>query len=443
MDRVYRLLGLIYPWKDVSAARYAIERGEARSRSSALEYLDNILTGNVRKRIMPMLDDMPLDEKVRRGNVLLKTRVRDAEETLLQLINDEDPVVSASAIDLVEEQKIWGLADDLEHVLAHRDVKDWYVFEAASWALAAHRMPESRRRALWVEPLPAVQLAARLRQVPLFGSVSVDELFRVAGMGRQVRYEAGRVLYQEGGVPDQVQFLLDGSVTVKGRADEATALTPPAALGFEQALEGSAMADTIRTAETSVSLALTTDEVRTLVSDNTDLVQGLFRMLVSRAATDRVVIKAPSAAPLATLSPGPLKAVDKGVVIETLPLLNHLSAEETMALAGIAREVPLTEGAALFAEADPPAIYAVLAGVLTLESAADSGKVVAGPGDVVGFYETLAGVPLDRRATVTQGGRALRIDREELFDLLGQRPALLQQLFGALFRSPAPEPMAA
>ena len=34
----------------------------------------------------------------------------------------------------------------VEHALAHRDVRDWYVFEAASWALAARRMALPRRR---------------------------------------------------------------------------------------------------------------------------------------------------------------------------------------------------------------------------------------------------------------------------------------------------------
>ena len=43
VDRVYRLLGLIYPWKDIGAARYAIEHGEPRLRASALEYVDNLL----------------------------------------------------------------------------------------------------------------------------------------------------------------------------------------------------------------------------------------------------------------------------------------------------------------------------------------------------------------------------------------------------------------
>ena len=171
-----------------------------------------MLEGELRKRIMPVLEEMPVEEKVRRGNVLLKTRPRDVEETLLQLINDEDQVVAAAAIDIARAHKIWALADDIEHVLAHRDVRDWYVFEAASWALAEKRMPAERRRELWLEPLPAVELASRLRELPLFASVSVDELFRIASTARQVRHEPGSVLLKEGEVPETIHFLLDGRV---------------------------------------------------------------------------------------------------------------------------------------------------------------------------------------------------------------------------------------
>ena len=171
-DRIYRLLALVYPWKDIAAAEWTLHHGDARSRASASEYLDNILTGQLRKYLMPILEELPQEDKVRRGNVLLKTRPRDIEETLLQLINDEDQVVAAAAIDLVRQLKLWALADDVEHVLAFRDARDWYVFEAASWALAERRMPAERRRELWLEPLPAAELAGRLRGLPLFASVS-------------------------------------------------------------------------------------------------------------------------------------------------------------------------------------------------------------------------------------------------------------------------------
>ena len=67
----------------------------------------------------------------------------------------------------MEAKGLWSLADDLEHVLQHRDVRDQHVFEAASWALAANRVKAEARKRLWQEPLPAVELADRLRQMPL------------------------------------------------------------------------------------------------------------------------------------------------------------------------------------------------------------------------------------------------------------------------------------
>ena len=138
MDRIYRLMGLLYDVSDIRAARWAIEHGDARARSSGIEFLDNTLSGNVRKLLLPLVDEVPLEEKVRKGNVLIKTRVRDVEEALTRLIYDDDEVVAATAIDMVREQKMWSLADDLEQVLAFRDAKDFAVFEAASYALAAH-----------------------------------------------------------------------------------------------------------------------------------------------------------------------------------------------------------------------------------------------------------------------------------------------------------------
>ena len=169
VDRLYRLLGLIYPWKDISAARWSLDHGEARVKASAAEYLDNLLDDQVRKRVMPVLEDLPIEEKVRRGNALLKTRVRDAEDSLAQLVHDEDQIVAASAMHFVEQRGLWAtLADDLEYALEHRDPKDWYVFEAASWALAGRRLNAEQRQQRWLEPLPAVEIADRLARLPLF-----------------------------------------------------------------------------------------------------------------------------------------------------------------------------------------------------------------------------------------------------------------------------------
>src|SRR3954463_15697965 len=281
IDRIYGLLSLIYPWRDIGAAQWTLSHGDARSRASASEYLDNILTGQLRKRIIPVLEDLPIDERVKRGNVLLKTRPRDVEETLLHLINDDDPVVAAVAIDVVRQNKVWTLGDDIEHVLAHRDVHDWYVFETASWALAERRMPAERRRELWLEPLPASEIAGRLRTLPLFASVSVDELFRMASTSRQVRHQPGTILVQEGVVPETIHVLLDGQAVESGTTARPGSLGAPTSIGFAQALQGVAMRKTVRTTDNAVTLALSVEELSTLLADNTDLVRGLFTTLAA------------------------------------------------------------------------------------------------------------------------------------------------------------------
>jgi len=438
-NRIFKLLTLLYPPVDIDAARWTLGHGDSRGRSSASEYLDNILSSPLRKQVLPVLEDMPREERVRRGNVLLKTRPRDVEETLLQLINDDDPVTASAAIDVVREQKMWSLADDVEHVLAHRDVKDWYVFEAASWTLAERRMPAERRRELWLEPLPAAELAGRLRRLPLFASVTVDELFRMASASRQVRHETGSILAQEGSVPSSIHILLDGRVTVAGRDGASSSVDAPSALAFVEAMAGLAMPETNRTSGSAVTLDLSVEELRTLLADNTDLVGGLFATLAERSdEPDRPVHPTNAARELEQLASGGLTAIDRVFALQYVPLFRRVSADEMQHLAMVAAPVKTTAGAVLFPESAPPALWLLLTGEVLLESSTGQPAVTARGGDIIGSVNTMAGRGLGRSAKVVQNGVALKIDREDLFDLLAERPDLLRQMFAGMFRRERP-----
>jgi CRP-like cAMP-binding protein/HEAT repeat protein len=435
LDRIYRLLGLIYPWKDVAAARYTIEHSDARTRAGAIEYMDNLLGGAIRKRVIPLIDDAPMEQKVQHANFFLKTRARDLEDTLAQLVHDEDDqVVAAAAVHFVEDRHLWSLIDDLEFALAQRGVADRYVLEAASWALAAYRLSDQRRD-LWMEPLPAVELANRACKIPLFDFVSVDELFRIAGSGRQVRHEAGRPLYSEGTQAEDVQFLLEGSVHVSGADAASYELAAPAALAFEEMLEGSPLRHTIRAVDHAICLALSRDQFLTMLSDNIVLAQGLFRMLLDtpKARQWRMVYTPPQAGPTAPRNL-PLAPLEKVLLLRQNPLLARATVNQLLDLAAITREVPLTAGSVLFNATDQPAVYLVLSGEVQLE-AESAAPIVAGPGSTIGVSETLAGVSLGRRATVTSEGQALRLDHDELFDVLADHIDLLQGLFSGLLQA--------
>jgi HEAT repeat protein/CRP-like cAMP-binding protein len=438
-NRVFKLLTLMYAPEDIDAARWTLEHGDTRARSSASEYLDNILSAPLRKQVLPVLEDMSREERVRRGNSLLKTRPRDAEETLLQLINDDDPVTAAAAIEVVRSQKLWNLADDVEHVLAHRDVKDWYVFEAASWALAERRMPAERRRELWLEPLPAAELAKRLKPLPLFASVSVDEMFRIASASRQVRHEPGTVLVQEGSVPASIHVLLDGRVTASGREGSSSAIEAPAALGFVEALAGLPMPETYRTSGSAVTLVMTVEELRTLLADNTDLVSGLFATLAEQSEEgERMVRDTQARGELEQIANGGLTAIDRVFALQYIPLFRRVSVEEMQHIAAIATPVEMNVGTVLAPASAPPALWLLLTGEVSLDSAKGEPLLTARGGEIIGSANTMAGKNLGRSIKVTRGGFALKIDRDDLFDVLGERPDLLRQMFAGMFRRERP-----
>jgi ATP:ADP antiporter, AAA family len=436
-DRVYRFLGLIHPWKDIAAARWALERGDNRVRASAAEYLDNLLKGDLRKRIMPVLEDLPIDERVRKANVLLRSRVRDLEETAVQLVHDPDQGLASAAIHYVEARKLWALGDDLEHILAHRDVRDWNVFEAASWALASQRMTAAERRARWREPLPAVEVADRLRRIPLFAFVSVDELYGIAATGRQLRHETGQRLQEQGARAGTFQFLLDGRSRSIGEDGEVREVEAPSALVLGAALESTPIPDTITALEPSITLALGTDDFNGLLSDNVQLAHGLFRMLLSGPGAAAWPPVVPPRMPFdERAANGSLRPIERVLALEQVPLFAHATADELQAVASIAHEGPVAAGSDLFKEGQLAAIYTVLRGRVQITRDGKS-PVVAAPGDTIGIVETLGDRLTEESAKVLESGYVLRIDREALFELLSNRIELLHGLFGTVQTSRA------
>ena len=431
LNRVFRLLSLVHAADDIAAVQASLAIADARSRSGAIELLDNLLAGEVRKRVMLLIDDMPADERVRRGNTLYNTRRRDIEDTLAQLVHDENQVVAAAAIHVVEERRLWSLAADLEHVLAHRDPRDWYCFEAASWAMAAQRMPAERRKQLWQEPLPAVELADRLRKLAIFRFTSVDELFRMASVGRQVRHEANRLIYDRGAAPDSLQLLLDGRVAVSGLSQEE--LLPPAPLAFEAVLEGRPVASEVRALEPSICLSLTTDEFLSVLAENIELTEGIFRWIIeSRKLRSRGAVSRGELTPeLKRKMSAGLQPVDRALLLQVSPVLSCVTGAQVLRLAGIARPVSFKAGSTPFAGYAEPGMLAFLTGAV--EARSTDGRIErAEQGDMIGVLETLGGLPLDGTVVAASDGTALRVNRSDLFDLFADDTTLVQGIASGL-----------
>jgi CRP-like cAMP-binding protein len=109
--------------------------------------------------------------------------------------------------------------------------------------------------------------------------------------------------------------------------------------------------------------------------------------------------------------------------------------QQLLELVAIAREVPLASGQVLLSERDRPAFYHVLHGDVHIHRDGNA-PVVVGPGATIGIAETLAGLPSSIRAVVAADGQALRLDRDELFDVLVNHVDLLQGVFSGVLNVP-------
>jgi CRP-like cAMP-binding protein len=200
-------------------------------------------------------------------------------------------------------------------------------------------------------------------------------------------------------------------------------------------LQGTPSTETVRAAGVAVTLVLTADELRTLLSDNGDFVSGLFATLADRLTEPHVPVhRVAGARDLETMAATGLSPIEKVLALQRIPLFSRVSADEMRHLANIAKTVNMKAGEALFPESAAPALWMILSGEVSLESSTGEPAVVAGSGDVIGSIVTMAGRSLGRSADVLRSGVALRIDHDDLIETLGERPDLLRQMFEGMFK---------
>lgn len=156
--------------------------------------------------------------------------------------------------------------------------------------------------------------------------------------------------------------------------------------------------------------------------------------------TWRAVTQSESAARILRQSPEGLKPVDEVLLLQEIPLFAQAGARQLLEVARIARRVSLGAGERVFGEGEVSAICVVLSGRLALCRPDEGEPACAEPGDMFGMYETLVGRPTGWRGEALEPGMALRIDREDLFDLLADQIDLLRGLFSVMCTRPLSRP---
>jgi CRP-like cAMP-binding protein len=164
-------------------------------------------------------------------------------------------------------------------------------------------------------------------------------------------------------------------------------------------------------------------------------VSGLFATLSSTPPGVSGTVQATAAAAdLGQLAAGGLTPVEKVLALQRVPMFARVAADEMRHLADAAKVLSLQPGTTLFTTAAPGALWLVLSGSVLLKDGPETPPLTARGGEVIGSLEVMSGRSLGLTAEVVEAGTALRLDRDDLYALLGERPELLRQIFSSMFR---------
>lgn len=151
-ERVFLLLSALYPDAGMEhiylGIRDAAQAYAGRRRANAVELLDNVLDRRQKRKLLPLVDDLPRPEKLRAVQGLLALRPLGERETLAELCRDESAWIRACALHY---------ASEIRHP------------EAAESVLAASTDPDPvvRETALVTALLTRPELAASLAEMRL------------------------------------------------------------------------------------------------------------------------------------------------------------------------------------------------------------------------------------------------------------------------------------
>lgn len=137
LSNTFGLLAVLYPPRDIWAAYRSLLSGQAVLRNNALEYIDNTLSVSLRQVISPMLDNQPLEDKVRYAEQIVGEEAAGKSALLHELLTathggqGDTAAIQVAAMYHVYTERLSDLYDTV--VTAGERAEDPFVTETADW----------------------------------------------------------------------------------------------------------------------------------------------------------------------------------------------------------------------------------------------------------------------------------------------------------------------
>ncbi len=105
LERIFKLLGLRFPQQDINIAYTGILSDKEEARAHAIAFLDNLLTGDLKRKLLPIIEDTALDISSESELHKIKHKIPTELECFQLLLKENDLKLKLAVLYLIRQQK--------------------------------------------------------------------------------------------------------------------------------------------------------------------------------------------------------------------------------------------------------------------------------------------------------------------------------------------------
>jgi len=272
LERMFRLLGLRYPADDVYNAYLGVVSAARERRSSAVELLDNVLDSASKRYLLPIIDGGSEAATLARGRELFEVDAGTGDDSLERLIRGSDAWLRACALLCARGTTSPALRRAAED--ARRD-RDAVVAQTA--ALVLDESSKGSQRMFTV-----IEKVILLQSVDVFADISTEQLSYMAAISEEVSYQPGETIYETGEASDSLYLVVEGKVRLHRDGDDILMAGQGDVFGTWALFDDEPRVATATVVEPARALRIDRDDFLELLSEHTEITQGLFKNIVGR-----------------------------------------------------------------------------------------------------------------------------------------------------------------
>ena len=269
-ERVIWLLSLIYPPRDIRGIWGALNSGDSAKQGYAVELLDNLLAGDVKRYIFPFYGDTLEPERFSASLGFLGWDSLDSKAALRMLLEQEDTWLAAATVWEIGRRGLGEFHDSIGRFL---DSEHLILRETAQLFGKGFDLAGIDKR------LSTIEKVIFLKSMDIFKHAPIEELGRVAALTEVVHFEPGETILREGEATDAIYLILKGRVAVEGNGQMVHEVGEKQAFGTVAALDRNPAVHTVKAIDPVDALKLDAQDFDDILSLDFQLVQAVLRAL--------------------------------------------------------------------------------------------------------------------------------------------------------------------